>query len=74
MILQATCERKNCKGWILHRMNLTQGSEELDIELEMAFQKDTERTTQYGSIHFIIATHLHQLSLKAPISTKLWQQ
>ena len=55
-------------------MNLTQGSEELDIELEMAFQKETKRTPQYGSIHFIIATHLHQLGLKAPISTKLWQQ
>ena len=75
MILQATCGKKTCKRRILHSVNLTQGSKESDIELEMAFQKDTTtRTLRYGSIQFITATHLHQLSLKAPSSTKPWQQ
>ena len=56
------------------RMNLTRGSKELDIELEMTFQRDMAETLQYGSIQFITATHLHQLGLKAPITTKPWQQ
>ena len=74
MILQATCEVKNSEGRKLQWKDLTRGSKELVIELAMALQKDKAKTLQYGSIQFIIATHLHQSSLKVPITTKPWQQ
>ena len=51
-------------------MNLTRGSKELDIELEMTFQRDMAETLQYGSIQFITSNTSASVGLKSSYYNK----